>query len=77
MSFAVELSPTAELDLERLFDFLLDRAETTDDLNLAQLAIDRIRAALQQQLAVTPYSFREAAQSPAQRIHRPAASSSP
>lgn len=67
MSFVVEMSPTAEADLERLFDFLLDRAKTTDDLDLAQLAIDTIRAVMQQHLAITPYSFRKAAQSPAKR----------
>lgn len=67
MSFAVELSPTAEEDLERLFDFLLDRAETAEDLDRAQAAIDAIRAIARQQLAVTPFSFRKAAQSPAQR----------
>ena len=45
MSFVVELSPTAEADLERLFDFLLDRAETSEGLDRAQAAIDAIRAA--------------------------------
>ena len=35
MSFIVQLSPTAEADLERLFDFLLERAETTVDLDHA------------------------------------------
>ena len=44
MSFVVQLSPTAEADLERLFDFLLERAETTEDLDNAQAAIDTIRA---------------------------------
>ena len=67
MSFTVQLSPTAEADLERLFDFLLDRAETTDELDRAQAAIDTIRATTQHLLAVTPYSFRKAAQNPAQR----------
>lgn len=67
MSFIVELAPTAQADLDRLFDFLLDRAETSEDLDLAQAAIDTIRAVLQQQLALTPYSFRKAAQNPAQR----------
>lgn len=67
MSFVVELSPTAAADLERLFDFLLDRAETAADLDRAQAAIDAIRAVLQQQLATTPFSFRKAAKSPAQR----------
>lgn len=67
MSFDVQLTPTAELDLERLFDYLLERAETIEDLDRAQAAIDAIRAVMQRQLALTPYSFRKAAQSPAQR----------
>ena len=67
MSFVVELSPAAEADLERLFDFLLDQAETTEDLDRAQAAIDSIRATAQHRLAITPFSFRKAAQNPAQR----------
>lgn len=67
MSFTVEMTPTAEADLERLFDFLIDRAETTEELDRAQAAIDAIRAAAQHRLAITPYSFRKAAQNPAQR----------
>jgi len=67
MSFVVELSPTAEADLERLFDFLLDQADTVEDLDRAQAAIDAIRAAAQHRLAITPFSFRKAAQNPAQR----------
>lgn len=67
MSFVVELSPTAEADLERLFEFLLDRSETTEDLDRAQAAIDAIRATAQHRLAITPFSFRKAAQNPAQR----------
>ena len=67
MSFVVELSPTAEADLERLFDFLLDRAETSEDLDHAQAAIDAIGAAAQLRLATTPFSFRKASRNPAQR----------
>jgi plasmid stabilization system protein ParE len=67
MSFTVEMTPTAEADLERLFDFLIDRAETTEEFDRAQAAIDAIRAAAQHRLAITPYSFRKAAQNPAQR----------
>jgi len=67
MSFVVELSVSAEADLERLFDFMLDRAEKTEDLDRAQAAIEAIRAAAQHRLAVTPFSFRKAAQNPAQR----------
>ena len=47
MSFAVELAPTAEADLKRLFDFLLDEADTTEDLDRAQAAIEAIRAMAQ------------------------------
>jgi plasmid stabilization system protein ParE len=67
MSFTVEMTPTAEADLERLFDFLIDRAETTEELDRAQAAIDAIRATTQHRLAITPYSCRKAAQNPAQR----------
>lgn len=67
MSFTVELSPAAIADFERLFDFLLERAETAEDLGQAQEAIDTIRTVLQHQLATTPFSFRKAAQNPLQR----------
>ena len=67
MSFVVELSPAAEADLERLFDFLLDRAETTGCLDRTQASIDAIRATTPHSLAITPFSFRKAAQNPVQR----------
>ena len=67
MSFLVELSQTADADLERLFDFLLDEAQTTEDFDRAQAAINAIRATVQHRLAITPFSFRKAAQNPAQR----------
>lgn len=67
MSFIVELAPAAEADLERLFDFLLERAETREQLDEAQAAIDAVRASVQHGLATTPFSFRKAAQNPAQR----------
>jgi plasmid stabilization system protein ParE len=67
MSFVVQLSLAAEADLERLFEFLLDLAETTEDLDRAQAAIDAIRATVQHRLSTTPFSFRKAAQNPVQR----------
>jgi plasmid stabilization system protein ParE len=67
MSFVVELSPTAEADLELLFDFLLDQADTTEALDRAQAAIEAIRATARHRLAITPFSFRKAAQNPAPR----------
>ena len=53
--------------MERLFDSLLDRAETTEDLDHAQAAIDAIGAAAQRRLATTPFSFRKASRNPVQR----------
>ena len=59
MIFTVTFSPSAKEDLERLFDFLLDRAETVDDLELAQSAIDAIQTAVTTLLSRSPYSFRK------------------
>ncbi|MBQ0934167.1 type II toxin-antitoxin system RelE/ParE family toxin [Ideonella paludis] len=67
MSFVVEFSPMAEVDLERLFDFLLDRAESDDDLYRAQAVIDAVRSTAVHQLGSTPFSFRKSGQSPVQR----------
>lgn len=67
MNYDVQLSETAEDDLERLFDFLLDRAETTEELDRAQAAIEAVRSTAKHRLAITPFSFRKAAQNPAQR----------
>ena len=54
MSFEVRFSAAAEDDLARLFDFLLDRAKTLEDLALAQAAIEAVRSAAVNQLAATP-----------------------
>lgn len=67
MTFDVRFSAAADDDLARLFDFLLDRAETVEDLDLAQAAIEAIRSAALSQLAATPYSFRKAGKSPTRR----------
>ena len=67
MNLVVELSPTAEADLERLVGLLLGQADTTEGLDRAQAAIDAIRATVQHRMAITPFGFRKAAQNPAQR----------
>ena len=67
MTFDVRFSAAADDDLEQLFDFLLDRAQTVEDLALAQAAIEAIRSAVTHQLAKTPYSFRKAGKSPTRR----------
>ena len=67
MRFDVRFSAAADDDLAHLFDFLLDRAETVEDLDLAQAAIEAVRSAALSQLAATPYSFRKAGKSPTRR----------
>ncbi len=67
MTFAVRFSAAADEDLTRLFDFLLDRAETIEDLDRAQAAIEAVRSAALNQLAATPYSFRKTGKSSTRR----------
>lgn len=67
MTFDVRFSVEALDDLSRLFDFLLNRAETPEDLGLAQMVIDALQATVTQQLALTPYSFRKAGKSTTRR----------
>lgn len=67
MRFEVRFSVAAADDLERLFDFLLERAQTVEELDLAQSAVDANRSAVENLLAATPYSFRKAGKSPARR----------
>lgn len=62
--FEVRYTKTARDDLLRLFDFLVARAETVEDFELAQLAIDSIRSGVENQLSSTPFIFRKAAQTP-------------
>jgi len=57
MTFDVRFSATADEDLNRLFDFLLDRAETVDALDLIEKAIAAVRFAALTQLAATPTAF--------------------
>ncbi len=65
MSFRVRLTRTAEADLERLFDFVLDRELERDggDLDLAEQALVAIRAGFAT-LRASPFTCRKAGQSP-------------
>jgi plasmid stabilization system protein ParE len=63
-AFTVKFSAAARDDLLRLFDYLLDRAKTPDDLDLAPQAINAVESAALEQLAVAPFLFRKAGQSP-------------
>ena len=67
MTFVVSFSEAAFQDLERLLDFLVDRAQSEDDLDFAQSAISAIRAAALDHLSSTPFSFRKAGTSPTRR----------
>ena len=60
MTFDVRFAASAEADLLRLFDYLLARAETTDDLVRAQEMIDRLREAILSHLAMSPWGYRKA-----------------
>ncbi len=65
MSFRVRLTRDAEADLERLFDFVLERelARASGYLDLADQALDAIRAGIAT-LKTSPFTCRKAAQSP-------------
>ena len=58
MSYAVEFAQGAEDDLVRLYDFLLNRAETLEELDMADEALKVIRQAALSHLSTTPYSYR-------------------
>jgi plasmid stabilization system protein ParE len=59
MSYVVEFTPGAQDDLVRLYDFLLERAETLEELDVAAEAIQVIRQAALSHLSTTPYSYRK------------------
>ena len=65
MSFRVRLTRGAEADLERLFDFVLERelGRSDGDLELAEQALVAIRAGIAT-LKTSPFTCRKAGQSP-------------
>lgn len=67
MTFEVGLTPAADADLDRLFDFLLERAETVEEALRAYEAIAVIRAVADSHLSTTPYSYRKVGQRPTLR----------
>jgi plasmid stabilization system protein ParE len=67
MTFKVEFTPEAEADLDRLFDFLLDRAETVEEAMRAYEAVELIRTVANSHLSITPYSYRKAGARPTLR----------
>ena len=67
MTFEVRFSPAARGDLVRLHEHLLARAESVEELQLADHAVDEIELSCRVQLARTPYIFRKAGKSPTRR----------
>lgn len=65
MSFRVRLTVEAEADLERLFDFVVERELQRDggDLALAERALEAIRSGFAI-LKASPFTCRKAAQNP-------------
>ncbi len=65
MSYRIRLTREAEADLERLFDFVIDRelASESGDLSLAARALDAIGAGFAT-LKSSPFTCRKAGQSP-------------
>ena len=59
MSYAVAFTQGAEDDLLRLYEYLLDRAETLEELDVADVAVKVMRQAALSHLATTPYSYRK------------------
>ena len=62
--FEVRYTAAARDDLLRLFDFLLERAQTIEEFDAAQLAIDALCTAVQGHLSRTPFIYRKAGNSP-------------
>lgn len=65
MTFKVRLTRAAEADLDRLFDFLLERELSRDggDMTLTTQAVAALRAGIAT-LRASPFTCRKAGQSP-------------
>ena len=63
MSFVVRYSASARHDLKRLYEYLLDRASTAEDLDLAERALGAIISSVGS-LARSPFIYRKAGSSP-------------
>lgn len=63
MSFVVRYSACAKDDLARLYDYMLDRAKTVEDLDLAEQALGVINGAVES-LCRSPFIYRKADDDP-------------
>jgi plasmid stabilization system protein ParE len=66
-TFTVRYTETAKGDLSRLFDFLLERAQSIEDLDAAQQALDTLVNEIETHLSRSPFIYRKAGQSPFMR----------
>ena len=60
LRYAVHFAPSAEDDLIRLTEFLLERVHSLEDLDRVDASVRALRQAVEQQLAAMPWSFRKA-----------------
>ena len=63
MSFVVRYSASAKDDLTRLYEYLLDRAMTVEDLDVAERALGAITDAVES-LKRSPFIYRKADDDP-------------
>ena len=63
MSFVVRYSASARDDLKRLYKYLLDRAATVEDLDLAERALGQVIGSVDS-LGRSPFIYRKAGSSP-------------
>jgi len=63
-AYEIRYSDAAREDLFRLFDFLLERAQTAEDFDSAQLAVDAIRDTVERSLSRISFVYRKAGDSP-------------
>jgi plasmid stabilization system protein ParE len=54
------MTPQAEDDLERLFEFLVVRSETLEELDHAQHVLHQLRSSIKKRLAENPWAYRKA-----------------
>lgn len=67
MSFVVRYSSSARDDLVRLYGYLLDRATTVEDVDLAEQALAAITGAVES-LRRAPFIYRKAGDDPFLRV---------
>lgn len=63
-NFHVYYTEEARDDLVRLFDFLLDRAQTIEEFDGAQRVLDTLTIEIETHLSRAPFIYRKAGKSP-------------